>query len=71
MNVLLFPFSIGRCRSFNAERQKSNTSLKIQTTALEKMKIFSPFPKIVEIKLLFLDQIEVEEWEESIDLGLV
>ena len=31
----------------------------------------SLLPKIVEIKLLFLGEIEVEEWVESVDLGLV
>ena len=32
---------------------------------------FSPLPRLVENTLLFLDEVELEEYVESIDLGLV
>ena len=31
----------------------------------------SPLPKLVEIKLLFLDEVELKEYVEFVDLGLV
>ena len=44
-------------------------TIKTQTTGLEKMRNCSPLPRLVEIKLLFLDEVELEEHVEHDDLG--
>ena len=63
--------SKGQCRNFNSERYESRTSIKTQTTELENVRNSSPVASLVGIKLLFLDEVELEEKEESDDLKLV
>ena len=46
-------------------------AIKPQTSNLEKIKIFSPLTRLVEIELLFPDEAELDEKVESDDLGLV
>ena len=55
-----FPASKGRCSSFNAERQRSNKTVKVKTTKADELRNASPLTRLVEVKLLFLDE-EVEE----------
>ena len=45
--------------------------MKTQTTKLEKLWNVSPLNVLVEIKLLFLDEVDLEEQTESNDLKLV
>ena len=69
--MFYLPLSKGQCSNFNTWRFKSRKSIKTKTTALENMINFSPFTRLVGIKLLFLDGVELEEQAESIDLVLV
>ena len=55
--------------SFNVENQKINTAIKTQISGLEKD--CYPQASLVEIRLLFLDEANLEEQEESEGLKLV
>ena len=59
MKVCIFFHSLHR-------KDYAEVSMHKDTQAEQQLK-----PKIVEIKLLFLDGVELEEYVESIDLGLV
>ena len=61
MHIFSLTFSKGTCGSFNSERCKSITVIEIQTASFEKTINGSPLPMLVEIKLLFLDELELEE----------
>ena len=61
MQMFCFPLSKWQFISFVAEKEKSSTAIKTQTAELEKMINCSPLPRLVEIKVIFLDEVELEE----------